>query len=342
MGYTVAVINAGTGRAAQAEAAWVAQALARAGHDARALPAGTGLRGALLALRPDAAWVVRGQTGAEQALLQELGVPFAGSVASALERACDKGALEEALERAAEENPVACRPPVGVRLTRAELDGARGSELLDAVEDQIPGGYPVCVKPARGCLSAGVARADSRAGLDAAVFAALDEGDEVLVQQWIDGVEMSVTILGEDDDVEALPPVEVVPAPGHAFFDAAAWSGEAPARLVAPVRPDSLAHDAASAQAIRSEVERGALDAFLAVGGRDLGRVDVVWDGGQVRVLEVDLSCDLAPGSRGQAGIVAAGMDAATELARLLENAVERGCEPAGEADGDAAVEGGD
>lgn len=339
MGYTVAVVNAGTGRAAEAEAAWVAQALAGAGHDARPLSAGANLRGALAALRPDVAWVVRGQDGAEQALLQELGIPFAGSVASALARACDKGALEEALERAAEENPVACRPPMGVRLTRAQLDGANARELLDAVENEVPGGYPVCVKPARGCLSAGVARVDSRAGLDAAVFAALDEGDEVLVQQWIDGVEMSVTVLGEDDDVEALPPVEVVPAAGHAFFDAAAWSGEAPARLVAPVPSGALSHDEAAAQAIRSEVERGALDAFLAVGGRDLGRVDVIWDGGQARVLEVDLSCDLAPGSRGAAGITAAGMDVAAELARLVENAVERGCEPDEVADAQAPAD---
>ena len=329
MGYKVVVINAGKGHRADAEAAWVADALAAAGHETRVIPARADLRAEVAAARPDVAWVAGAEDGDVQRTLQKIGVPFCGSVAEALDAAADKAALEETLDAAVEENPVACRAPMGVTITRGQMDGAGAHELLDAVEDEVPGGYPVCVKPAHGCASAGVARVDSRAGLDGAVVAALDESDEsdaCIVQQWLEGVEMSVTILGEDDDVEPLPPV--VPAAGHAFFDAAAWSGEAPAHLVAPVRPESLSPDAASAQAIRSEVERGALDAFLALGGRDLGRVDVIWDGGQARVLEADLSCDLAPGSRAAAAIAAAGMDPAAEVARLVENAVERGCEP--------------
>ncbi len=47
-----------------------------------------------------------------------------------------------------------------------------------------------------------------------------------------------------------------------------------------PVRPESLSPDAAQAQAIRAEIERAALEVYHAYSVRDLGRVDMIWDGG--------------------------------------------------------------
>ena len=57
-----------------------------------------------------------------------------------------------------------------------------------------------------------------------------------------------------------------------------------------PVRDESLSPNAADAQAIRAEIERAALEVYRAYSVRDLGRVDLIWDGGAARCFEVDVS----------------------------------------------------
>lgn len=42
--------------------------------------------------------------------------------------------------------------------------------------------------------------------------------------------------------------------------------------------------------AIRAEIERAALEVYRAYSVRDLGRVDLIWDGGAARCFEVDVS----------------------------------------------------
>lgn len=57
-----------------------------------------------------------------------------------------------------------------------------------------------------------------------------------------------------------------------------------------PVRDESLSPNAADAQAIRAEIERAALEVYRAYSVRDLGRIDLIWDGGAARCFEVDVS----------------------------------------------------
>ena len=57
-----------------------------------------------------------------------------------------------------------------------------------------------------------------------------------------------------------------------------------------PVRLSSLWSNESEAQAIRAEIERAALEVYRAYSVVDLGRIDMIWDGGAARCFEVDVS----------------------------------------------------
>lgn len=85
-------------------------------------------------------------------------------------------------------------------------------ERLDQCEAEI--GYPVIVKPARCGSSIGIARADERAELDAAVEDAFRYDDKVVVERAVDELrEINCSVLG--DAHEATPSVLEEPVPSE-------------------------------------------------------------------------------------------------------------------------------
>jgi D-alanine-D-alanine ligase len=83
-------------------------------------------------------------------------------------------------------------------------------EGLDRCEAEI--GYPMIVKPARCGSSIGIARADTRAALDAAIEDALRYDDKVVVERAVDALrEINCSVLG--DAREATPSVLEEPVP---------------------------------------------------------------------------------------------------------------------------------
>lgn len=101
-------------------------------------------------------------------------------------------------------------------------------------------------------------------------------------------------------------PVEIVPREG--LYDTEARLTDGAVNFFTPVRLESLSADEAEAQAIRAEIERAALEVYRAYGARDLGRVDMIWDGAQARVLEIDVSPGMTERSLFPAACEAAGL----------------------------------
>ena len=151
---------------------------------------------------------------------------------------------------------------------------------LDLVKDRVIGGFPVAVKPAHGGSALGVHRvAKSQDNLGEAILDALSFDEHVVIEQWVEGVEMAVSVLGTGWDAYALPPVEIVAKQG--LYDTAARMDVNAVDYFAPVRLARSSPDEGDASAIRAEVERAALEVYRAYGLRDLGRLDVIWDGAQ-------------------------------------------------------------
>ncbi len=109
---------------------------------------------------------------------------------------------------------------------------------LDMVADRVIGGYPVCVKPAHGGIRLVFSKVESQEELGEAVLDALSYDEAVNIEQWVDGVELSVSILGTGWDAHALPPVEIVAREG--FYDATARMADDAVEFFCPVRDESL------------------------------------------------------------------------------------------------------
>ena len=266
-----------------------------------------------------------GEDGTIQSLLEFLGIPFVGSPASVCHRAWNKDALHSSLAKyrdlTGEEGCASW--PQGVYLARDAFKGMGAATALDMVADRVIGGYPVCVKPAHGGSALGIHKVESQEELGEAVLDALSYDEAVNIEQWVDGVELSVSILGTGWDAHALPPVEIVAREG--FYDATARMADDTVEFFCPVRDESLSPNAADAQAIRAEIERAALEVYRAYSVRDLGRVDLIWDGGAARCFEVDVSPGMTERSLFPMACAAAGLSLPAVLDSLVNEAYARG-----------------
>jgi D-alanine-D-alanine ligase len=272
----------------------ICAALEEAGHKVVPLDTNDALVPTLRSERPDVVYNAlhgkHGEDGTIQSLLEFLGLPFVGSPASVCHRTWNKDSLHSSLAKYRDitgEEGVASWPQ-GVYIARDAFKSMGAATALDLVGERVIGGYPVCVKPAHGGSALGVHRVDNPDDLGEAVLDALSYDDAVNIEQWVEGVELSVAILGTGWDAHALPPVEIVAREG--FFDAEARMHEDRVEFFCPVRMASLAADESDAQAIRAEIERAALEVYRSYGVRDLGRVDMIWDGSQARCFELDVS----------------------------------------------------
>jgi D-alanine-D-alanine ligase len=137
----------------------------------------------------------QGEDGTLQALLDLTGVHYTGSghLASAL--AMDKD-LSKRLFREA-----------GVRTPEWLMAPAADDDIIAAL------GLPVIVKPSKQGSTVGLTLVKKQAGLQAAIAEARKYDDEVMIEQYIPGREITVGILGD----EALPVGEIIPQ--HEIYD---------------------------------------------------------------------------------------------------------------------------
>lgn len=325
MGLKVAVLMGGTSFEREfslASGKNVCAALEEAGHKVVPLDTTSDLVPTLRSERPDVCYSSlhgkHGEDGTIQSLLEFVGIPFVGSPASVCQRTWNKDSLhsEMATYRAITGDAPLASWPQGLYIARDAFKDMGAATALDLVEQRVLGGYPVAVKPAHGGSAMGVHRVESIDNLGEAILDALSFDEAVVIEQWVEGVEMAVSVLGTGWDAYALPPVEIVPKEG--FFGTAARIEPGAVEYLAPVRPSSLSDDEGSAQAIRAEIERAALEVYRAYNVRDLARVDLIWDGAQARVLEVNVSPGMSERSLFAAACEAAGLT----LPRVLDELI--------------------
>lgn len=143
--------------------------------------------------------------------------------------------------------------------------------------------FPCVVKPCTGGSSVGIAKANNKEEYDAAVADAFRYENEVVVEQFVQGREFSVGVLGG----KALPPIEIIPKSG--FYD---YASKYQAGLTVEICPADI--DAATDRALRSE----AVAAFHALHLSAYARVDFMVDAdGQTYCLEANTLPGMTPTS---------------------------------------------
>ncbi|MBI3811777.1 MAG: D-alanine--D-alanine ligase [Nitrospirae bacterium] len=203
-----------------------------------------------------------GEDGTIQGLLEFLGIPYTGSgvLASAI------GMNKVMTKRLLEVHGIPTPTYSVLRSSRPDEAGGR----------ELPGGFkcPVVVKPSCEGSTIGVTIVKSPAGVRAAYAEAFRHGDEILVEEYIPGHEVTAGIL-ED---AALPLVEIVP--NEAFYDYKAKYTKGATDYIVPAR---LPED------VTSKVQDLALRTHRVIGCRGCTRVDFrVAPDGRPFVLEIN------------------------------------------------------
>jgi D-alanine-D-alanine ligase len=247
-----------------------------------------------------------GEDGALREVLNVAGVRYVGSTPSACRIAWDKPTAKALALRAG------LVTPRSVVLPHAAFRELGAAAVLDRLVGHL--GLPLMVKPARGGSALGATAIDKPDELPAAMVQCFSYGEAALVEQFVAGTEIAVSVIEDSDGPRPLPAVEVAPLSGVYDYTARYTAGQteyyAPARL----------SDAAAAKA--ADV---ALAAHAALGLRDLSRVDLVVDGDEeVHLLEVNVAPGMTETSLLPMAVEAAGLPFGELLRDLLERAAAR------------------
>jgi D-alanine-D-alanine ligase len=236
-----------------------------------------------------------GEDGTIQSVLELLRMPFTGSDVLASSLAWNKPIAQGLYARAG------ITVPERITLSQLAFRELGASAVVDRIAARLD--LPLVVKPVTGGSSLGLTVVTSASDLPGAIVGALSYADAVLVERFIVGTEVAVSVL----DGRALPAVEVSPKDGRydfaARYTAGATEFHAPARLDADVV---------------AACERVAITAGTTVGARHLWRADMIVDeAGVPWLLEIDTCPGMTETSLVPLAAEAAGM-AFPSLCRTL------------------------
>ena len=189
-----------------------------------------------------------GEDGTLQAFLQLRGIKYTGTGPLGSGIAMDKD-ISKRLLRDAEV------PTLPWRIARAP-DFAYDA---DTIEDLV--GYPLIVKPSKQGSSVGLYIVEEAGQLEAAVQAAGKFDDEVMIERFVRGQELTVGVLGD----QPLPPVEIRPKKGIYDYEAKYTSGMTEYLCPAPL-----------SQELTNQVQSYALRAFRVLKLRGYARIDFI------------------------------------------------------------------
>jgi D-alanine-D-alanine ligase len=184
--------------------------------------------------------------------------------------------------------------------------------VLDAIVTRI--GLPLIIKPDQGGSALGTQLVTDADDLPAAMVDCLAYGTAVLVERYIPGTEVAVSVCA-DPEPRALPVVEIVPSGGVYDYSARYTPGATTFHCPARLDPDVLL-----------AVQQTALDAHRLLGLRDVSRTDaIVTPDGTVHVLEVNVCPGLTNTSLLPTAVAAAGENLGQLYGDLIDGAIRRG-----------------
>ncbi|MGH8868698.1 MAG: D-alanine--D-alanine ligase family protein [Actinomycetes bacterium] len=289
----------------------VADALIDIGVEAEVRDVDASLLPSLRASRPDAVFPLlhgsAGEDGSLRDVLEVLDLPYVGARPDACRRAFAKPVAKGTLRASG------VATPAGVALPHEMFRELGAATLLDAIVAKF--GLPLFVKPTEGGSSLGAAVVRDAAELPSAMVRCFAYGSTALVEQFVEGTEVAVSVVDTGDGPRALPPVEVV-ADDHVYDYAARYTAGR-TEFFCPARLD---------EAVTATVERTALVAHERLGLRDLSRTDLIVDReGLPWFLEVNVAPGMTETSLLPQSVTATGMDLGVVCRDLLQAAAARG-----------------
>jgi D-alanine-D-alanine ligase len=235
-----------------------------------------------------------------------LGVAYVGSGPGACRAAFDKP-IAKGLVTAA-----GIATPESLALPHAVFRELGAAAVLHAVVGAI--GLPLVVKPTSGGSSLGASVVHAADELPAAMVSCFAYGETALLERFIEGVEVAVSVVDLGEGAIALPAVEIVP--DGVLYDYAARYTAGATEFFVPARLDD---------ALLERIAAVALGAHEVLGARDVSRSDLIVDAsGVVWFLEMNVAPGMTETSLLPQSVVAAGLDFGEVCASLVQRARAR------------------
>jgi D-alanine-D-alanine ligase len=297
--------------------AHVQEALQRLGLDVVAIDAGPDLVGELLSAEPEVAFIALhgrdGEDGTLQGLLEAVGVPYTGSGPAACMCATDK-VLAKHLMRGA-----GIPTPQFHFLRETSIKELGAAAAIGDIERGL--GFPLVVKPAVGGSALGVKFARTSAELPGSIVGAFSYDRTVLVERYVKGRDLAVSVLGGPAErgagaPVALPIVEAVPREED-FYD---YESRYEIGMTTFVCPAELEPETTR------RAQELAVSVYELLGCRGVARIDLMLDeqSGELWVLETNVVPGLTETSLLPQAADAAGMDFDQLVERVLDSAASR------------------
>ncbi|MFA5146090.1 MAG: D-alanine--D-alanine ligase [Candidatus Omnitrophota bacterium] len=235
-----------------------------------------------------------GEDGTVQKILEDAGIPYTGSGVKASRTALDKVASKEVFLKK------------GIPTPQYAVM-SKGKSRAGTV--RLPG-FPVVVKPRFEGSSIGLSIVREEASLSEALARAFEYGENAVVEEYIDGRELTVGIL----DDRPLPVIEVVPKNRVYDYSAKYKDPETLYKVPAPV-----------GKSVYGRAQELGEAAHRALGCRCFSRVDMMADrGGELFVLEVNTIPGMTERSLLPKAAMTSGLEFGKLCIRLVEDALKR------------------
>lgn len=212
-----------------------------------------------------------GENGKIQALLDMKGIPYLNSGPLASGLSFDKWHCNQFLKG------------FGIKVANSVF--LSKDDQLDAKDLVIKLGLPIFVKPSDSGSSYGISKVKTTEEVLPAFQKAFGEGDTVVAESFLDGVEVTCGVFRRKDGVYALPLTEI--ASENEFFDYdAKYLGKS--SEITPARVDDV---------VRNEVQRQAKYIYQLLRLRSIARIDFMIVNGVPHVIEVNTTPGFSPAS---------------------------------------------
>lgn len=241
-----------------------------------------------------------GEDGTLQGMLELLGVPYQGS-----------GVLASALGMNKELSKTLYLQ-AGLKVPRALVFTQNNAPSPQEIEERL--GLPVVIKPVNEGSSIGITIAKNKKELKQGLAAAFKYDYRVMVEEFIEGIEVTGGVLG-NADLQALPLVEIIPSGDYPFFSYEAKYKPGATSEICPAR---------LSPALTAAAQECALIAHQALGCRGYSRTDMRLRDGEIYVLETNTIPGMTATSLFPQGAQAAGIDFPALLDKLIELALEK------------------
>jgi len=241
------------------------------------------------------------EDGKLQGMLDMLGIPyvFSGTLASALAMNKKKTKI--------------IAKSVGLKIAKDVIVLKNKKFNLEKIIAKL--NLPIVVKPAELGSSVGTSLASTKEELAEGIKTALEYGEEVLLEQFIQGRELTVAVMG-DKSPKALPVIEIIPQVS-CWFDYRAKYEKGGSKEVCP---------AEIPEEVRKKIQKYAVKIFKAIGCLDLARADFIWDknDGRLYFLEINTIPGMTGTSLAPQAAAATGINFSKYLDKLISGALKR------------------